>query len=128
MLVVDPTDKCKVVGMKLTLLDTLPTANALDIIDLGMLFVAAKFGDHQLYQFLGINPPDALTTTSEGTVTAFDKQTDIQASNAGAFLKTACASNLAPTLHPTILKNLRKIYSMDNPSPQTGVLLNNRRN
>jgi splicing factor 3B subunit 3 len=123
ILVADPADKCKVVGMKVALLDTLPTANALNISDLGMLFVAAEFGDHQLYQFLGIDLPDAPTTTSEETVAAFDKQTEIQASNAGAFLTTARASKLAPTFQPTLLKNLRKIYTMDNPSPTTGVLV-----
>lgn len=124
MLVADPADKCKVVGMKVALLDTLPTANALNVSDLGMLFVAAEFGDHQLYQFLRIDLPDAPTTTSEETVAAFERQSEMQqASNARAFLTTACASKLAPTFQPTVLKNLRKIYTMDNPSPTTGVLV-----
>lgn len=123
MLTTDPADKSKVVGMKVALLDTLPTANALNISDLGMLFVAAEFGDHQLYQFLGIDLPDAPTSSSEDTVAAFGKQSELQATDAGAFLTTANASKLAPVFQPTVLKNLRKIFSMDNPSPTTGVLV-----
>ena len=47
----DPDDKTKVIGLTVCLLDTLPTANGLNISKLGMLFLSAEFGDHLLYQF-----------------------------------------------------------------------------
>ena len=138
----DAADKTVVTGMKVALLDTLPTANALNISDLGMLFVAAEFGDHQLYQFLGIDLPEAPTSSSDDTVQAFGKKqkqeqqqtggddestanvaASVSEEDAGAFLTTKTATQLAPTFQPTILKNLRKIYTMDNPSPTTGILV-----
>lgn len=125
-LITDPSDKTKVVGMKIALLDTLPTAVSLNISDLGLLFVAAEFGDHQLYQFLGIDLPDAPTCTSEQVSQAFEQQSlELQqlANAPQTFLSTVNATKFAVTFQPTVLKNLVKIFSMDNPAPTTGVMV-----
>jgi len=114
-------DKTQVTGLKVALLDTLPTANALNISDLGMLFCAAEFGDHQLYQFLGIDLPDAPTSHSHDLVHAFAKQTEI--TDVESYLVASTATKLAPAFHPTVLQNLRKIVTVANPSPTTGILV-----
>lgn len=120
MLQTDPADKTKVVGMTVSLLDVLPVANSMNVSKLGTLFVAAEFGDHMLYQFERIDLPDAPTCTSEDTKAAF------LASSEGsdvAFFNTENADKLAPKFHPTVLKNLRKMYGIDNASPTTGVMV-----
>jgi splicing factor 3B subunit 3 len=116
----DPADKTKVTGMEIALLDTLPVANALNVSKLGMLFVAAEFGDHNLYQFERIDLPDAPTCSSEQSQKAFMESEE--KSEAG-FLTTHNATKIARTFDPTILKNLRKIYTMDNPSPTTSIMV-----
>ena len=116
----DPADKSKVVGMTVAVLDTLPVANALNVSKLGMLFVAAQFGDHHLYQFERIDLPDAPTVTYDQAKEAYSKNAN---SNLSTFLTTSTATQLAPKFTPTMLKNLRILYSMDNPSPTTGVMV-----
>jgi splicing factor 3B subunit 3 len=62
----NPDDKTKVLGITVSLLDTLPVANSLNVSKLGMLFVPAEFGDHILYQFERIDVEgEAPTCTSE---------------------------------------------------------------
>ena len=117
---VDPADKTKVTGMTLALLDTLPVANAMNVSKLGMLFVAAEFGDHQLYQFERIELPDAPTTTNDDTRKAFLESAVAKEAD---FFTTENASKMAVKFTPSSLKNLRKVYTMDNPSPTTGVLV-----
>ena len=119
MLQVDPTDKTKVTGMSVALLDTLPVGNSLNLSKLGMLFVAAEFGDHLLYQFDRIDLPDAPTMTNDDTKNAFVAATE----QLDDFFTTANATKIAKTFTPSILKNLHQIYAMDNPSPTTGVLV-----
>ena len=100
-----------VVGMSLTLLDTLPVANSLNVSKKGMLFVASEFGDHGLYQFERIDFPDAPTNHSKDLT------------ETGKALTTESAVAVAKTFTPTMLQNLQKVYTMDNPSPTTGVLV-----
>jgi splicing factor 3B subunit 3 len=116
----DPADKTKVSGMEVALLDTLPAANSLNVSKLGMLFVAAEFGDHNLYQFERIDLPDAPTSSSEACQKAY---LESGSKSEAGFLTTANATKMAPTFDPTLLKNLRKIYTMDNPSPTTGIMV-----
>jgi splicing factor 3B subunit 3 len=99
-----------VIGMQIALLDTLSVANSLNVSKLGMLFCASEFGDHYLYQFQRIDLPDAPTSTSQ-RITKVDE------------LTAAHASDTAPTFDPTLLKNLRTTFVMDNPSPTTGVMV-----
>ncbi|GKY94241.1 hypothetical protein MPSEU_000389900 [Mayamaea pseudoterrestris] len=103
-------DEKKVIGMQMALLDTLPTANSLNVSKLGMLFCASEFGDHFLYQFQRIDLPDAPTTMSERILKVED-------------ITTAHASTTAPTFDPTLLENLRTVFVLDNPSPTTGVMV-----
>jgi splicing factor 3B subunit 3 len=117
---VDATDKTKVTGMTVALLDTLPVANALNVSKLGMLFVAAEFGDHALYQFERIDFPDAPTMTNEDTKRAYLESTVTKPSD---FFTTAMAHKISVKFTPTMLKNLRQIFTMDNPSPTTSVLV-----
>ena len=119
MLQVDPADKTKVTGMSVALLDTLPIGNSLNLSKLGMLFVSAEFGDHPLYQFDRIDLPDAPTMTNDDTKNAFVSATDTLEN----FFTTANATKFAKTFTPSTLKNLHQIYTMDNPSPTTGVLV-----
>jgi splicing factor 3B subunit 3 len=122
VLVTDPADKTKVTGMTVHLLDTLPPAISLNISELGLLFVAAEFGDHLLYRFLRIDFPDAPSTTSDMTAEAYGNAPGA-AKEVDSFLTTATASRIAPTFTPTVLKNLRRVFSLDNPSPTIGVLV-----
>eukprot|EP00980_Cylindrotheca_fusiformis_P005536 scaffold1172_cov115-Cylindrotheca_fusiformis.AAC.11 len=105
-------DSKVVTGIQVALLDTLPTATALNVSKRGMLFVASEFGDHGLYQFERIDLPDAPTNKSEQTsVTSMDQW------------NTSMAVGTAATFTPTMLRNLRKVHSLDNPTPTTGVLV-----
>lgn len=109
----DGSDSKTVTGMQMALLDTLPTASSLNISKKGMLFVASEFGDHGLYQFERIDLPDSPTNTSEesSSITAIDQW------------NTKLAVTTAKTFTPSILKNLRKVHTLDNPTPTTGVLV-----
>jgi len=112
-----PNDKTRVVGMTISVLDTLPVANALNINKRGMLFIPAEFGDHVLYQFENIDIEGVTATcTSEESISAFSVQKDY-------FDKTVNASNVAATFTPSTLKNLRRVYNMESLAPTTGILV-----
>ena len=116
----DPNDKTKVVGITVSLLDTLPVANSLNVSKLGMLFVAAEFGDHSLYQFERIDvEEDAPSCTSEEAMAAFKAS----GMNESKHFTTTIASNVACKFTPTMLQNLRSIYTMESLAPTTGVLV-----
>lgn len=115
-----PDDKTKVLGITVSVLDTLPVANSLNVSKLGMLFVPAEFGDHILYQFERIDVEgEAPTCTSDETWSAYMdsgmKEKD--------YFTTVNASKLACTFTPSMLKNLRMVYTMESLAPVTGVLV-----
>jgi splicing factor 3B subunit 3 len=93
------TDNAVVVGMKVALLDTIPTATSLHVSKLATLFCSSEFGDHTLYQFQTIDLDDAATCSS-----------------------TDPGSSPVPEFAPTVLQNLRKLHTLPNPSP-TSVLV-----
>lgn len=103
-----------VVGIHMALLDTLPTANSMNISKKGLLFCAAEFGDHALYQFERIDLPNAPTNHSEQLGPSPPPLSE---------LTTAKAVSVAQTFTPTMLQNLISIYTLDNPSPTTGLLV-----
>jgi splicing factor 3B subunit 3 len=107
-------DDKKVIGITIQLLDTLPVANALNVSKLGTLFCASQFGDHKLYQFENIDIPDAPTMTSVETKKALGEARHVT---------TEAVSKVSPTFEPSILKNLRTIFTLENPSPTTGVMV-----
>ena len=116
----NPDDKTKVAGITISLLDTLPVANGLNVSKLGMLFIPAEFGDHALYQFERIDVEgDAPSCSSEDTIQAF-KASGVTEKD---FFTTMNASKMAATFTPTTLKNLRSIYTMESLAPTTGVLI-----
>ena len=115
----DPSDKTRVLAISAALLDVLPVGNSLNVSKLGMLFVSAEYGDHNLYQFERIDLPDAPTCTNEEARSALLAS----GKNKNSFFNTKNAHQIATKFHPTILKNLRKVYSMDNASPTTGVMV-----
>mmetsp|Transcript_32687 Transcript_32687/g.70801 ORF Transcript_32687/g.70801 Transcript_32687/m.70801 type:complete len:1345 (-) Transcript_32687:136-4170(-) len=122
---VDPKDKTQVVGLTVSLFDTLPIANGLNVSKLGMLFVPAEFGDHALYQFLRIDVDDfAPTCTSEQSTEAYLGQKDI-ADEASFFANTENATSVACTFVPTALKNLRRVARADSLAPVTDVIIGN---
>lgn len=103
-------DKTAVSKLQVALLDTLPMANALHVSKLGLLFAASEFGDHQLYQFERIDLPNAPVS---GSV----EKDDLEAS-------TKTALEHAATFTPNAqLTNLRRLQTLPNPSPTTGLLV-----
>jgi splicing factor 3B subunit 3 len=117
---VDPVDKTKVVGITVALLDVLPVANSLNVSKLGMLFVAAEFGDHNLYQFDRIDLPDAPCCHSADAKKAY---LESSTTSEVEFYNTANATKFACKFRPTTLKNLRKIHTMESAAPTTGILV-----
>jgi len=120
----DAEDKTKVVGITVSLLDTLPVANSLNVSKLGMLFIPAEFGDHVLYQFERIDVEDvAPSCTSEEAISAFKGSGMSQGDGDGDYFTTLNASKVACTFTPTMLKNLRSLYTMESLAPTTGILV-----
>jgi splicing factor 3B subunit 3 len=117
---IDPSDKTKVIGIDVAHFDTLPVANSLNVHKQGMLFISAEFGDHSLYQFERIDIESPLKSTSDDAKKAFLGESN---SSNVSFFNTANAAEIAPKFTPTVLKNLRKITSMDSAAPMTGVLV-----
>ena len=116
----DPNDVTVVVGITVSLLDTLPPANSLNISKLGMLFVAAEYSDHALYQFERIDvEKTAPSCTSEETMEIFQRSS----SSFEDFFRALEASKLVCKFTPTMLQNLRRIYTMQSLAPTTGVLV-----
>ena len=116
----DPDDKTKVIGLTVCLLDTLPTANGLNISKLGMLFLSAEFGDHLLYQFERIDiEDDAPKCTSNECMQLF-KESGLPEKD---FFITVNAAKISKKFTPTTLKNLRVIHTMESLAPVTGILV-----
>ena len=99
-----------VTGIEVCLLDTLPVANSLNISKLGMLFCASEFGEHYLYQFDRIDIPDAPSNASPESLQEDE-------------MVTKKASELAKTFEPGKLQNLRKVFTIENHSPTTDILI-----
>ena len=117
---VDPADTSKVIGIDVALFDTLPVANALNIHRQGMLFVAAEFGEHSLYQFERIDIENPVQSSSDDVKNIMGRKGDI--SN-NMFFTTESAAKIAPIFVPAMLRNLRKMVTMDSAAPMTGVLV-----
>lgn len=103
-----------VTGITISLLDTLPICNSMCVSKLGMLFIASEFGNHDLYQFLNIDLNDSPTNTSEETMTTTTNKN---------LYNTKYAHEIAKTFTPTSLQNLRKIVTIDNPSPTISIMV-----
>lgn len=56
----DETNPKIVQNLIVTVFDTIPTANSLCITKTGLLFAASEFGNHCLFQFQGIDDPQAV--------------------------------------------------------------------
>jgi len=121
----DPKDKSKVVGLSVSILDTLPVGNALNVNKLGFLFVPAEFGDHALYQFERIDVEDvAATMTSEQTYAAFINQKSRGIEDETRFFdSTVTASTMACRFVPTMLRNMIRIATMESLAPTTGIMV-----
>mmetsp|Transcript_11924 Transcript_11924/g.15921 ORF Transcript_11924/g.15921 Transcript_11924/m.15921 type:complete len:358 (-) Transcript_11924:1399-2472(-) len=104
-LTLDPSDKTVVRGMIVSLLDTLPPGNALNISKSGMLFLPAEFGNHVLYQFERIDLEDAPTCTSEEATAAYldDESNPKIWEEAKFYASSERASKLACSFTPTML-------------------------
>ena len=119
----DPKDKTTVIGLTVSLFDTLPVANGLNVSKLGMLFVPAEFGDHALYQFLRIDVDDvAPTCTSEEATAAYLAQTDC-ADERTYYASSENAAAIAGSFVPTALQNLRRVAKADSLAPVTDVIV-----
>ncbi|KAG7341712.1 mono-functional DNA-alkylating methyl methanesulfonate [Nitzschia inconspicua] len=106
-------------SISLAYFDSLPPANTLNVSKKGLLFVAAEFGDHGLYQFERIDVPEAPTCTSRDFHDNDNNDDSIDPSS----LPSNIIAKI-PTFTPSPrLQNLIKIQSFDNPSPTTGVLV-----
>ena len=108
-----------VTGMTISLLDTLPIANSLNVTRSGLLFAAAEFSDHVLYQFQRIDLLDAPTVSSESV-----KASSIFAENQSLEMYTTkSASSIACKFTPTMLKSLRIVDTLLSLAPTTGILV-----
>ena len=79
VLLTEKTDKTKVIGMKIDLLDTLPMAISMNISELGMLFIASEFGNHVLYKFLRIDLSKAPSMSSDALLGTYETRQQQQA-------------------------------------------------
>ena len=114
-------------GMTVSLLDTLPVANALNITKLGLLFVAAEFSNHTLYQFERIDLADVAPTMKSSQVR---EEIDALVSSSSSveltraqFFTTQRAASIACKFTPTMLQSLRQVDSILSLAPATGVLV-----
>jgi len=57
-------DGAEVSELKVKYFDTIPPATSMCIFRKGFLFAASEFGDHHLYQFLGLGDDDAVESSS----------------------------------------------------------------
>ena len=104
-----------VVSLHLSLLDTLPVSTSLNITKKGLLFAAAEFGDHTLYQFDRIDLKDAKVQSDSSSG---DKDED------GSGDKDELTSLTSLTFKPsTTLRNLHPVSTLRNLGLTTGLLL-----
>jgi len=106
------SDAVRVTGIHASFLDTLPRSNSLNISKKGLLFCAAEFDDHTLYQFERIDVPEAATNHSD----------DLKAQGL-ADLTTEQAVQVAKTFQPMPLQNMVAVAHLENASPTTGLLV-----
>ena len=90
----------KVVGMRAQLIDTLPVAVSMNVTKMGLLFLAADFGDHHLYQL------EQSIIGLEGSVESTHE--------------TKSAPEFAPS---PLLKNMRVIDTLSNIGATTGLMV-----
>mmetsp|Transcript_10418 Transcript_10418/g.21427 ORF Transcript_10418/g.21427 Transcript_10418/m.21427 type:complete len:669 (+) Transcript_10418:121-2127(+) len=105
-----------VTGLRAQLIDTLPLAVSLNVTKMGLLFLAAEFGDHLLYQ---LNPsiidlPGSVEMDSAATAKLIP----------GKDYNSANAAKHAPTFTPsTTLSNMRVVDTINSISATTGLLV-----
>jgi len=129
------TASSRVVGIHVTVFDTLPPANSLNISKKGLLFSASEFGDHQLYQFQRIDLPGTAPTNHSSDTKGLlapnrgdDNNNEHESSSGGTIrhLSTTNALKFATKFTPTnVLQNLLKLDAkLENTgSPTTGLLV-----
>ena len=107
-------DRTRVLNVNLQVFDTVPTANGLCITKTGLLFCAAEFGNHLLYQFQGIDDPEAVSADSldEEQLADEDKLGDGPEE----------AAQVAPTFAPNKrLRNLAPVDALESLAPVTAL-------
>jgi len=94
------TSSDKVMGMRAQLIDTLPVAASMNVTKMGLLFLAADFGDHHLYQL------EQSIIGLPGSVESTDATKD------------------PPTFLPrAVLQNMRVIDTLSNSCATTGLMV-----
>jgi splicing factor 3B subunit 3 len=91
----------RVSDVKIKYFDTVPVANSLCITKTGLLFVAAEFCDHCLYQFQGIGEDDDSVETTSVSMEVEESAVDV------------------PTFRPRELKNLTLVDQLESLAPIT---------
>eukprot|EP01041_Mallomonas_annulata_P001015 gene1015-1991_t len=111
---IDPNDRKIVTDVVVTVFDTIPPANSLCITRAGLLFAAAEFGNHSLYQFQGIgDDPNAIRGTC-----VLEEMNEELGDDAES------ASRVALRFQPsTKLKNLLRTDDIDSLAPITDMLV-----
>lgn len=107
-------DRTKVQNINMQVFDTIPPANGLCITKTGLLFCASEFANHLLYQFQGIDNPEAVAADSleEEQLDDEDKLGD----------SSEEAAQVAPTFTPAAkLKNLAAVDVLESLAPVTGM-------
>lgn len=108
-----------VTGLEAALLDTLPAATSINVSKMGYLFAAVETGDHHLYQFQRFELQDAPKCSSGTCQDALIKVDE----GLSVWNKFRSVATSTPTFDPTDLTNLRKVYTLENSAPTTGVLI-----
>ncbi|TFJ87655.1 hypothetical protein NSK_001005 [Nannochloropsis salina CCMP1776] len=107
-------ERTRVQNINMQVFDTIPPANGLCITKTGLLFCASEFANHILYQFQGIDNPEAVAADSldEEALDDEDKLGDTAEE----------AASVAPTFTPAKqLKNLAAVDRMESLAPVTGM-------
>ena len=107
-------ERTRVTNINMQVFDTVPTSNGLCISKTGLLFCASEFANHLLYQFQGIDNPDAVAADSldEENMADEDKLGD----------SAEEAAQVAPMFTPAEkLKNLAVVDSLESLAPVTGM-------
>ncbi len=107
-------DRTRVLNVNLQVFDTVPVATGLCITKTGLLFCAAEFGNHLLYQFQGIDDPEAVSAD------ALDEEQMADEDKLGDGSEDA--AQVAPTFAPNKrLRNLAAVDALESLAPVTGL-------
>eukprot|EP01038_Epipyxis_sp_PR26KG_P011576 gene11576-15501_t len=110
----DPTDSKIVQDVIVTVFDTIQPSNSLCITKTGLLYTASEFGNHSLYQFQGIDDPNAVRSSK-----VLDEELNEELGD-----DSISASRVAPIFKASSkMQNLLMTDDIDSLAPITDMLV-----